>query len=164
MFESKEIVNKITSENYRKGLFLWILHADKIPPHAGLSNNGEYFSLKANGRDSKLSIRSLAEIIERKQIPTIIVELVNIEIRPLASIFFNYKCTIPGEITCLNPIKDTLNITEAGKLHNLLKELKENDKIHKIQSVFLPESFHKLPDYNEMDIHEYLSSLNGVTR
>lgn len=165
MFESKVILDRIDTVSFEQGLFLWILHADKIPPHAGLSENGVYFSLKAKGKDSKLTIQKIVDIIERKKIPTIIIALQKNNTRKSLEITFStYLKTVPTEITCLNPIKDHLNIPNAGKLHELLSSMEEFGLIDKVYSVFLPESYVKLPEYEEKDIHNYLFTLNGIKR
>ena len=54
---------------------LWVLHADKIPPHIGVSVNGLFYSLKANGKDEGVAIEGLLDIVNRRKISTLCFEL-----------------------------------------------------------------------------------------
>ncbi|NBR15845.1 MAG: hypothetical protein EBU01_14895, partial [Crocinitomicaceae bacterium] len=55
-FKNIQFVNHLETKT---GVYLWILHADKIPPHIGISIDGQYFSLKAKGKDENISDKSI---------------------------------------------------------------------------------------------------------
>ncbi|MFN5846790.1 MAG: hypothetical protein ACK46O_13885, partial [Flavobacteriia bacterium] len=64
----------IEDENeLQKGFFLWILHADKVPPHVGCSIDGNYYSLKVSGKDEGVNVAKVQTVIEKKGILTIVI-------------------------------------------------------------------------------------------
>ena len=55
--------------------YLWVWHADKIPPHLGLSTQSRYYSLKSNGKDQNVCFEKVIQLIDRKKIKTLAIEL-----------------------------------------------------------------------------------------
>lgn len=142
-------------------LCLWILHADKIPPHIGISNNGLYFSLKVSGKDERVSVNALISTINKKKIPTLCYELVDLK-PELKSIFSKYNVAIAEEITCLAPIKDALECQSVSKVSELIEQLEINDKIKMVGGINLPEGFEGIPSYDIEEIHARLKALKDV--
>ena len=46
-----ENLSRLESISETNDVLIWIFHADKIPPHIGISSQGFFFSLKSNGKD-----------------------------------------------------------------------------------------------------------------
>ncbi|MDG1334169.1 MAG: hypothetical protein P8P74_17685 [Crocinitomicaceae bacterium] len=164
LLKSKTILNHISA--FRKEDFamnspyLWIWNPRAVPPHMGLSIDGCYFSLKANGLDFNSDLQDLIGVISRKRLPVLAVEL-NLELTKdnFKSEFSKFERTIANEVTCLNPIKNVLNFSEVRKLSELLTNLDENDLLGKITSWNIEDSTIELADYSTEDIHKHLVSL-----
>mgnify|MGYP006120908591 CR=1 FL=1 len=140
--------------------YLWIWHADKIPPHIGISTTDAYFSLKSSGKDVALPVSSIIALIERKQIKTLNVELKDkIDIDFLQSIFNRYKTAVEKRFTCLTPIKEILNRPLPTRLDYLLTELDSDNQIERYIGFNIDESFEGIPFYTEEDIHHRLALL-----
>lgn len=140
---------------------LWVFHADKIPPHIGFSVNGSYFSLKAKGVDFALDVSSVVALIQRKEITTLCFQLRDsISKDSTEQIFSRYRQTIPGQITCLQPIKEVLDLPESRILVELLRDLDEHKRIQKTIGFFIPDDFQGIKIYNEAAIHKRLRELD----
>jgi hypothetical protein len=140
--------------------YLWIWHADKIPPHIGISTNEAYFSLKSSGKDIALNVSSVITLIERKQIKTLVVELKDeIPISSIDSIFYAYQNAEENKSTCLTPIKEILNRPTPTKLEYLLTELASDNQIERYIGFNLDNSFKGIPFYTEEDIQHRLALL-----
>ena len=139
---------------------LWVWHADKIPPHLGLSAEGKYFSLKANGKDFMAEIESVRQIIERKKIKTLCFELnVNVNLQEVMSCFERYTKTIPFEVTCLLPIQEVLNSPVSKQLVDLLMDLDAKNQIRRVFGFNIPSDFESISEYTTADIHARLKQL-----
>ena len=137
--------------------YLWIWNPSGIPPHMGLSIDGRYFSLKANGLDFDSELRDLVGVASRKRLAVLAVELnLELNIDDFKTEFSKFERTIAHEITCLNPIKNILGFPEVRKLSDLLMELDENKSIGKITSWNLTQSSLELAEYSTEDIHKHL--------
>jgi len=60
-------INTIEIEKLRTGIFLWVFHVDKIPPHVGISIDGVYFSMKVSDCDFKLDVDTVYQVVQRKK-------------------------------------------------------------------------------------------------
>lgn len=141
-----------------QGTLLWIWNADKIPPHLGLSSKGIYFSLKVNGKDEEVAVTALLERLKRKPIPTICVQLKN-NIIDLSQFFASYTKAQADAITCLQPIREALQIPEVSILSELLTTLDEQREIENVYGMYLPNDFEGIPVYGIEDIHKRLKAL-----
>ncbi len=161
---SNYVISKIDSFSQEKastGSVLWVLHADKVPPHIGLSVNGLFYSLKANGKDTAAPISSLLEVINRRGITTLCFNLKDdLPLDVINGVFNDYEKTIPNQITCLNPIKELLNQNGASKLIELLASLEESRRINSVTGLNIPLEFSGIKDYDVSDIHARLTLLN----
>ncbi len=141
-------------------LILWVLHADKIPPHIGISDQGRFYSLKSNGKDFGVSVCSIKSIIAKKEITSLCFTLKKSALKKsLEASFQVYENTIPYKITCLKPIKDVLGFNEPEKLIELLEVLHEEMLIDSVKGVY-SNSFEGIVDYDLEDIHHRLVKLN----
>ena len=157
-----DIRNVSSNVVQRKSLFLWVWHADKIPPHIGISYNDCYYSLKANGKDEDLSISLIESIIERKKIKTLCFEIDGtFDYSDIKSIYSEYRTTVPEEITCLAPIKEVLKNKSANQLVELLEELYDSHSIRNVFGFNIDEDFKGIKNYSVSDIHARLQKLNN---
>jgi hypothetical protein len=99
-----------------RGSWLVILHADRVPPHAGMIFNGSYNSLTVKTREINVSTEVLYKTISQKKIKTIFIKLKD---HPVFSVshqleifqyhLSNFSSVKPFEATCLSPVKLFLN-------------------------------------------------------
>src|SRR5690554_4716222 len=101
----------------KNATFIYIFHADKIPPHIGFAHRNLFYSLKANSIDLALDIDRINQIIYRKKIPTLIIELNSFEIQneSILSLFQSYGNKLNTGITCLHPIDKLLHVDVKHK-------------------------------------------------
>ena len=95
------VMNNIQSfslERVLEGIVIWVLHADKIPPHIGISINGLFFSLKANGKDIAVPIENVLDVINRREITLLCFSLSDVlSEKRVADSFELYDKTIPNK-------------------------------------------------------------------
>ena len=157
-----EIVPFDSIEFRSESTYIWVWHADKIPPHIGISTEGKYFSLKSNGKDEAVDVAKTSELVERKNIKTLLFELQDqLKIEEIASVFETYSTTSTNETTCLKPLKSILNIPDARMLKDLLAELKAIGRIANVIGFNIDESFKGIQDYKVEDIHNRLRKLEN---
>jgi hypothetical protein len=144
-------------------VYLWVIHANKIPPHLGISIGTLFYSLKANGKAQALSVDKIIPILERKHVTTVFYELKKgIEIVEPETVFSTFETTIPGEVTCLEPIKAIFGNKDATWLKELLSFLEGRESLRAAYGWHLPHGFSGIPDYNPADIHNRLRELDNV--
>ena len=147
-------------------LYLWIWHADKIPPHIGCSINGLYFSLKANGTDLNLPVQKAASLIEKKHIPFLLIE-VNKAIAPtdVVTRYSRYSKAEAHESTCLTPLLEIFeNPKDVKQLSTFLQFLSEEGLLNSIFGLHLKSDYKGLPEYTMDAINERLQKLNDAKR
>ena len=142
--------------------YIWVIHANKIPPHIGVSSGQGYYSLKSNGKDNDLAISGLISVLKKKNIAVLLYELTQgVENYTIRNAYNNYRITIPGQVTCLQPLKDVFNDTSAMKVQELLDNLEIRGMISKCYGWQLPEEFTGIPDYEVDKIHDRLKLLSN---
>ena len=145
----------------RKG-FLYIFHANKIPPHIGWSVKDKFYSLKATGVDIGLDTAKINHIILKKQIPTLIVSLTDTVIKNNITdqVFSSYGKRLYAGKTCLNPIDEVLfSAVKHEKIGDLLKTLFDDKKKLKFYGVNLPKSFKGIYNYSKNEIEKRIIEL-----
>ena len=165
LLKSKLSLNEISEYSWLDfsvdSSYLWIWNPTNIPPHMGLSVDGRYFSVKANGVDFNSPVEDIVEIISRKKLPVLAIELdLDFRLDQCKTEFDKYDRTIAHEVTCLNPIKSVLGFPEVMKLSELLIELETNASLGRKISWNIKEPTLVLPDYSMEDIHAHLVSLS----
>lgn len=137
---------------------LWIFNADKIPPHVGISNSNQYFSLKANGKDENLSCSTLLNVVHRKRIPTILIELnKQISFDDIVKEFDKYSVAGINQTTCLTPIS---SLIDSGKSKQLSELLNNNRSLIKTTAgIYLPPDYRQLPSYSVEEIRSHIAQL-----
>ena len=144
-----------------ENFILWVWHADKVPPHIGISYQSKYMSLKATGKDEQIEVDGVVSLLAKKNISTLGFELsIKSSIEKIEKVYSKYSTTVPNDVTCLHPIKEVLGILEVSKLKELLSVLNDNGSIRKVIGFNIDDSFEGIVDYNIDDIHSRLTMLN----
>lgn len=164
VLKSNYVVDNIevfSIERVSVGTVLWVLHADKVPPHIGVSIDGRFFSLKANGKDIDVPVQHLLEIVNRRGIALLCFSLNDLLSKEaVRNSFLPYDKTIPNKVTCLNPIKTVLGDSQSGKLVELLASLDKACRIKSVYGLNIPVEFEGIKRYDIAYIHARLSLLN----
>ena len=151
------------SETLQKGIYLCIIHADKIPPHIGLSIDGEYFSLKAKGKDVGVPVGEVIKIVSKKSIKTLFVRLnMTLTFQQVFDSYANFSKTVVFKTSCLSPIKAVFPIGDdrnIQKLTDLLVYLESKNVIKEVFGVNIDETYSGIPYYEVEDIHKRLELL-----
>ena len=61
-----EDYQQIEKNKLLKGVFIWVIHTNKIPPHIGISLNGKFYSLNVNGKDNGIYFEIIQSYSPRK--------------------------------------------------------------------------------------------------
>ena len=160
-------IHRITSPEILKfqggTFYIWVIHADKIPPHLGFSSGAKFYSLKANGKDDGVGIESIIRVLERKKIATLFYRISPDAVRMRPEIAFRQvDKTIPGKITCLNPLKSIFDNTTATWIKDLLIDLEEKNAVTNVYGWQIEDDFRQISDYSPEDIHRRLTALINV--
>jgi RNase H-fold protein (predicted Holliday junction resolvase) len=161
VFDTIHFQEKIVQLN---GVHLWILHADKIPPHIGISVNNTYFSLKAKGKDEAIAIQSILQVIDKKKISTILVQLkVDLKKEDLNKEYANFERAFGLETSCLVPIKNCLEAPKSiQKLSDLLHFLQEQHLLLSVFGLHLTNEYKGIKSYSIDEIQQRIEKLNDV--
>ncbi len=140
--------------------YLYVFHADKIPPHIGVVVNDLFYSVKANGIDLGLSIDKINSLIKRKKICTLIFELNRMPVKSIKEIFEDIDGKISTGDTCLTPISSAY-YRDGGhnKVGELLSDLNSDEHILKIYGAYLPINFRGIRNYSSREINERIDKL-----
>ena len=155
------------NEDFKQGIFLWVFHADKIPPHIGISKDGFYFSLKVSGKDEFVSVEKISKLLKTKKIPTLIIKTSenSIKNRQLETIFEKYQTANSDGLTCLTPIIEIyFSETKDLILIELLNLLNEAGVMETIFGINLPVDYKGIPAYSRQDIQNRLYQLKHAKR
>lgn len=147
-----------------KGFYIWVWHADKIPPHIGCSLNGSYYSLKVNGKDSSLNYEKVLQLIEVKKIPTLLINVLHeIDLLNLVEKFDDFQRAQSTSNTCLSPITAVLSCeSEVFQLSDLLKYLNDRNQLGTVFGLNLGDGYSCLPEYTIEDIDNRLRKLENA--
>lgn len=161
-FRPQSIQDIEHKELLQKGSFLWIFHADKIPPHIGISTENHFFSIKSRGRDFGIATSYVFALIERKSVCSLFVELSDLNLKEVQEVFRKYTA-IPEGSSCLEPINKVIdpvnNFSSVGELLNSLTEKKE---LLNVYGIHLPEDYEGIPAYGKREIEERIKFLRNV--
>ncbi len=154
--------NSVDEIELTSGIYLWVWHADKIPPHIGVSLGGHYFSLKSNGKDSNLPVGKVLEILTKKKIPSLLVQC-DLQVESIQPFFKDYQSADGIDITCLTPlIHLVFNDNRKITLHVLLDNLFQANKIKSIYAVHLTEDYKGLEEYDREVINQRIKNLKNA--
>jgi hypothetical protein len=143
------------------GIHLWIIHADKTPPHIGFSIDNHYFSLKANGKDNGISTDSILQIIQKKKIGTVFVKLNCDLIFQEKKLAFDAFDSAKGlNSSCLVPIRNVLKAPNSiSKLSELLYFLETQNMIYSIFGLHLSNDYKGIKSYTTTEIQQRIEKL-----
>jgi hypothetical protein len=145
-----------------KGVFIWVLHVNKIPPHIGISIDGLFYSLKVNSRDYRVKIDKILSIIQSKKTACLFVELKNLNGCKIDSIFEQLSTINEVYSSCLTPISEALfdeNFQKVERLTELLVILEKNQQIKSFFKLNLESDFEGIKFYTKKDIQQRISEL-----
>jgi hypothetical protein len=164
-FEFDSIERDFQKFNHQKTL-IWILHADKIPPHIGISAQGQFFSLKVSGKDEFFPINKLSELLVSKKIATVLIELeCRISLQEIAEKFGEFSQAVDLQSSCLVPIKELVLTNEkVNQLKELLEILKKKGLINRVFGLNLNPSYQGIPHYSTDEIKFRLEKLKHAER
>jgi hypothetical protein len=153
-FDNLELIDEYT--------YLYVFHADKIPPHIGVVANGLFYSVKANSIDLDLSISKINSLIERKKICTLIFEINRTPQTSIKQLFNDIDGKINTGETCLTPISNAYYINgKHTKIGELLSDLDTDRNVVKTYGAFLPKNFKGIHNYSSREINERINKLRG---
>lgn len=152
----------------KRGIYLVLVYADRIPPHIGMLIDNEYHSLSIKGQEINVPGNALLKNIGLRKIPTVFIKIKKHPVfsnQYLNESFIEQvklfdKVNTEGN-TCLSPIKLFFDEYYAIKKENirlifdLLAYLKKNDFIEETSGMNLSEikeNIFYLQPYNESDL------------
>src|SRR3990167_10507652 len=105
------ITNHIKELNLKKGFFIFIHRASKIPPHIGLIVNGKLFEISTHGPEYNLRGLAMSQTAQKRKVEVAFVELIDSNQKPeelelLITHLVKHYFKVSDDISCLNPIKD----------------------------------------------------------
>lgn len=159
-FEFEHIIRDSEDLNHKQGFYLWVFHADKIPPHIGLSSQGKFYSLKSSGVDVGLDTGKVFRLISDKKLPSFLIRLtLRVSEGELHRVYQNYSKTQAGYITCLTPVNEVLKIDGVAKLSDLLIRLTEEGGLSEVYGFHIPAQLKGVRAYSAQDITNRLLDL-----
>lgn len=158
IFRDLDFTSRIDSFS---GIHLWIIHADKIPPHIGFSIDNNYFSLKANGKDNGISTESILQIIQKKKIGTVFVKLnCELSFEEIKSAFDEFERAKDLNSSCLVPIRNVLKAPDSiSKLSELLYFLETQNMIYSVFGLHLNNDYKGIKSYTTTEIQQRIEKL-----
>ena len=144
------------------GSLIYIMHADKIPPHIGWSVDHLFYSLKANGIDYDFPRPKLDTLLFSKSIPTLVIALRdNHSIERTRQAFEQFGQSINKGNTCLSPIDQIIHGSSgnATRIGDLLQQLDNEKQIEKIYGIHIPDSYSGIAAYSAEDINARIKKL-----
>lgn len=168
---SREVIN-ITQSFYanavKKGIYLVLLYANRIPPHIGLMIDDEFNALNVKGQELHITGNALLKNAGLRKIPVIFIKIrkhpvfsnVHLKESFVEQVKLFDKVNTSGN-TCLSPIRlffDEFYAIDGKKMKlifDLLEELKKNDFIEETCGMNLGEmsqNIFYLQPYKEADL------------
>lgn len=153
--------NILTSDNW-----LWILHANKIPPHIGVSCKGLYFSLKAKGKDMNVPVNKVLKLLNDKNITSYFLRLkVEWKMEEINKIYQLFDKATGQKTSCLSPIKMLPEMNgDAQQLVDLLNFLQENQLYDRVYGIYLQKGEQGILHYSPSAIEKRISLLHASRR
>lgn len=161
---------QLESDQLEKGLFIWIFHANKIPPHIGISIDGLFYSLKVTNKDIEVDYKRVIEIINQKKIQAVFVEINNSNSNineNIHQIFSKIDIINNCNSSCLEPLVQVLVETsslEIERLSQLLVNLQNQDRIQAYFQLNLDPDFEGIQFYTKEKIQQRIEELIHVKR
>ena len=162
-FEFNTISQLKEYQELNSGFFLCIWHANKIPPHIGIVNDGLYFSLKVKGKDTNIPVQDILKLINRKEICTIFVKIkLEINKTTVEEVFSRFQIAQESKATCLTPITEIFDVNNTvHKLSELLNNFKVKNQIDQVFGLNLTADFKGILSYGKDEIEARLKQLSN---
>jgi len=106
------ISGEVQADDIKRGIYLVLLHANRVPPHIGMMMDHVYHSLSIKGQELNVSGEALLKNISLRKIPAVFIEIKKHPVfsnAHLGECFAEqvkqfYKVNAEGN-TCLSPVK-----------------------------------------------------------
>ncbi len=163
-----------STQNLKKGLFVVLLHVNRIPPHIGAVINGKYHSLTIKGNEPDIEIELLLKTIQQKKIESAFLKIKPhpvFSIQHLNDVFLEILKKHPvitnHEVTCLSPLKEffnefyALNCLKEEMIATFIQKLESNNFIIEAFSLNLGNNTKdlKLPVYTQNDLSKIITGI-----
>jgi hypothetical protein len=172
--EEIHITQSFYANAIKKGIYLVLLHAKRVPPHIGIMIDNEYHSLALKGQEISVSGNALLKNAGLRNIPTVFIKIKKHPVFSndhLSQSFIEqvkqFDRVNAGGNTCLSPIKlffEEFYAIRKDRIHlvfDLLEALKENDFIDETCGMNLGETkgnIFYLQPYTEANLQAQISS------
>jgi hypothetical protein len=159
-------INSI-EETLRKGIYVVVLHADRVPPHIGIVAGKKYHSLTIKGQETDLSIEALIKNIRIRKIKSL---FIRIDPHPtfsndylkdhLVHIIQQFPKVEIGKANCLSPVKlffeeaYSVSLDQVNFIFELIPELQRLNMIADISSLNIDSLQFELPVYSTAHINQ----------
>ncbi|MFO0494985.1 MAG: hypothetical protein ACK50Y_05595 [Flavobacteriia bacterium] len=158
-----ENIDDLNSEDLAKGSYLWIWYADKIPPHIGFSIDGNYYSLKYNGKDFGLKYDKALHVIHSRRIPSLFIKINGlISKQDVIERYGAYSSAKVEKATCLTPLNFLFGFPDCAQLSELLGCLQGENLIQQVAGMYLPLDYKGIPKYGIDEIQNRLRTLEDA--
>lgn len=155
-----------------KGIWLTVLHINRIPPHIGILFDGKYFSLTIKGKELDLDLNVLVKTIQQKKIASTFIKVKEHPVFStdhICSIFKEqlnqYEQVKQHDATCLSPIKQcfnefyAMNSEEEELFFEFMQKLFDNKFILSYMSLnYQNENGLELPSYTQEILNEKIKN------
>lgn len=159
-----KLIHREFPEQILQKTFIWIWNADKIPPHIGFSSGKDYYSLSYR-KSEHLLTASMLRKAKRALIPLVLVEVPQTMICLEPETVFSSYDRASGEITCLQPIREVMQLDNlVNQLADLLIYLESEGLMLRVSGLNLPEGYRGIAAYSMGDILKRIQSLNGESK
>ncbi|MFI5149546.1 MAG: hypothetical protein ACHQRM_07405 [Bacteroidia bacterium] len=151
----------------KRGVFIALLHASRIPPHIGLLGDGLYHSLHVKGQELNVPLQVLYKGMMLRKIPALFIEIKPHPVFSETYLTEHFSTNVQafervdtGKATCLSPLKLffeenwNLDLSPVEYLYELLPMLSERNMLGKVFSFHLDPGPFRLPYYTMKEIHE----------
>lgn len=156
-----EHIGQKTASGIKRSM-IYIMHADKIPPHIGWAVDDLFYSLKANGVDYDFPRMKLDTLLCSKAIPTLLVALKeHYSIDKTRQAFRQFGQSIDEGNTCLSPIDHVIHgpFNNATRIGDLLHQLEQEEQIEQFYGFHIPETYRGICDYSAAEINARIEKL-----
>lgn len=163
-----------STQDLRKGLFVVLLHVNRVPPHIGIVINGKYHSLTIKGNEPDIELEVLLKTIQQKKIESVFLKIKPhpvFSIQHLNDVFLEILKKHPQitnhEVTCLSPLKEffnefyALNSDKNELIATFIQKLESNNFIIEAFSLNLEDNTKdlKLPVYSQDDLSKIITGI-----
>ncbi|MFL5763011.1 MAG: hypothetical protein ACJ77K_03655 [Bacteroidia bacterium] len=158
----------------KKGVFIAVIHATRIPPHIGLIIAGKYHSLSVKGQDLNIPADAFVRNSNLRKIPCLFIKLKSHSTFSddyLSEHFIEnvkqFRRVDVGVATCLSPIRlffeETYGISmeRVNYLYELLPVLEAKGLIEYCSSLNIDRDHYELPVYSQKEIEAGITQVRN---